>query len=751
MRALLKELRRRRIFRTAALYIVGAWLVVQAADVLFPAWGIPDAAINFLLIAAIAGFPVAMLFGWLFDVSSDGIRRTKPADADERTATYPLRQSDYLILTVFITVAGLIIYNTVTSVVDAPRDVGVITPAVEKIENSIAVLPFANMSSDPENEYFADGISDEILIKLGEFRDLHVIGRTSSFAFKNSGFDIPKLSSLLGVRFLLQGTVRKDGNQLRISTQLVDDSGVQLWSTAYDRELEGIFAIQKDIAESVAREIAPHLAAQRIEESPRNVEAYQHYLIGREYAIKRVNNYWKLVPEQFERAIEIDPKFAEPYAELAIFLTLTASGSTDFDDAIGRAQQAIDTALSLKPDLARALAAQALLLDMSTQPVDYPRVEGLLRKSLALDPTSMDTHNWLAGNLNQQGRIAEALAVSNRALGIDPLSPSLNVNAAGDEMEQGDFEKAERRLLRMLELPQPSYYAYFGLFDLYFITGRLVAYNNIAKRRVLNYIETSGDAWSMNLARNYAYLGMWELSEYWYTRSAAIQLEGYRGGNIIGSEVLQRQGRYAQMVDYYRAELEAKDQKPGDLGRVLGSDYGAVLALSGDYIRAIQTLELFLDPDSQGQGGPADDELRDGFHALAWAYLQTGDKGNARRITDAFELRYLELEGRDSLHKSSNLFGFALNTLLAGDRELGLDRFRQAVDAGWRDYYSVVHDPRWESVRDNPRFKELMADVKTDLDVQRARVEEIEAEHDFVARVERTLAVKQSESQPLSN
>ena len=146
MRAFLKELRRRRVFRTAALYIVSAWLVMQAADVLFPAWGIPDAAINYLLVAAVAGFPVAVVFGWLFDVSVEGIWRTKTAGADEVAAALPLRRSDYFILSTFVAVAGVIIYNTVVSVVDAPLDKKVITPTVEKLENSIAVLPFASMS-----------------------------------------------------------------------------------------------------------------------------------------------------------------------------------------------------------------------------------------------------------------------------------------------------------------------------------------------------------------------------------------------------------------------------------------------------------------------------------------------------------------------------------------------------------------------------------------------------------------------------
>ena len=216
MRAFLKELRRRRVFRTAALYVVGAWLVMQGADVLFPAWGIPDRAINFLLIAAVLGFPVALVFGWLYDIGSDGIRRTKPADAVDSSVVLKLRTSDYMILVAFTVVAGVILYNTTIKVLDEPLEPESIVEVATKIENSIAVLPFANMSADPDNEYFADGISDEILHRLGEFADLHVIARTSSFAFKDSGFDVPKLTDLLRVHYLLTGSVRRDGDELRI-------------------------------------------------------------------------------------------------------------------------------------------------------------------------------------------------------------------------------------------------------------------------------------------------------------------------------------------------------------------------------------------------------------------------------------------------------------------------------------------------------------------------------------------------------
>ena len=737
---LIKELRRRRVFRTAALYVVGAWLVLQAADVLVDPLNISDAAIKYLLVAAIVGFPVALVFGWLFDIGVDGIRRTKPAEADELAAALPLRGSDYLILSVFVAVAGVIIYNTVVSVVDAPHEQDVITPSAEKLEHSIAVLPFANMSTDPGNEHFGGAIAEEIRHKLGEFRDLYIIGRTSSDAFKDSDFDIPKLSSILRVRYLLQGSVQKEGNQLRISTQLVDDTGVQVWSSRYDREDTGIFAIQVDIAESVATSIAPHLSDQRLEESPRNIEAYQHYLVGREILAKRLSGFVVRAPEEFQKAIEIDPQFAEPYAEMAIAWTIGSGISPDPEAQLEMAQQAIDTAISLRPDLARAYAAQGLLLAANTSN-DDPVVEEALRKALALDPNSVDVLTWLSSELRGQHRYADALAMLERAVQIDPLAPVVNVNIASIYMQQGEFDRAESRLLRLLDVPQPSAYAFTDLISIYNATGRLVDSVETAKRWVLATIDSERSWQIRKLANSYARLGLWDAAEYWMD-IAQRKWPGSLAARVGRLEVQRRQGRLVDMKRQLQAVIESSGSAPERLNPFLVPLYGTVHVLNGDYAAVIEALEPVVKPAEIDPGGFFSPTLWDENHALAWAYLQTGAVNEAKLILEAVGRLFGSRESEGQLHRGPEFFLYARNTLLLGDEDLAVDRLRQAIDAGWRDYYNVLHDPLWDSVRDNPRFKELMATVKADLDVQRARVEQIDAEDDFVTRVDQAITAR---------
>lgn len=354
-------------------------------------------------------------------------------------------------------------------------------------EHSIAVLPFTDLSPERDQDYFSDGVSEEILNRLSGFRELHVIARTSSFAFKGSSYDIPRLSALLGVRYLLQGSIRKDGDTLRISAQLVDSSGRQLWTESFDRELTGIFAIQTEIADTVAARIVPRVSPPPAPDEPPDIEAHQHYLIGREILSRRMFSSYGRAIQDFDRAIEIDPDFAEAYAERAIALSMARHRTDRYDHErrLERMAQDIQTAKSLKPDLARAYAAEGLLKEESTR-FDLEERERVLRHALALDPGMVDAMNWLSGVLTDAGHRAKSYQVLEQAARIDPLAPVIIANLAGHDLERGATAKAERRLRRLLRVPRPSEMVYHQLSDLYLQAGRLVEATDMAKRFALS-------------------------------------------------------------------------------------------------------------------------------------------------------------------------------------------------------------------------------------------------------------------------
>jgi adenylate cyclase len=748
----LKELRRRRVFRVAGLYVVGVWLVMQVADIVFPAWDIPDAAIRVLLWAALLGFPVALVFGWIFQLTPEGIRRTSSEwSAAELEQALPLGPRDYLILSAFVLVIGWIGYDALSRVLrtaSAPAP----TPMVaEVLPNSVAVLPFDSLSADPEHEYFANGISEEILNRLSAFGELTVIARTSSFAFKDSGYDIPRISGLLGVKYLLQGSVRRDGQQLRIAAQLVDQSGVQVWSNSFDRQFKSVFALQDEIAEAVATNIVPRIVPPPPARRVPDLEAWQEYLAGREMMTQRRGMWTRLAPERFSRAIELDPEFADAYAARAMGLAIGAAWSPDYRAQLDRAQADIDAALALEPGNAQALAAQSLLLQ-GRDPMVLAQQEALLRRALDSDPNLVDALNWLSSAVAGQGRYEEAIEILHRAARIDPLSPVINVNIAWNDARRGRTAAAEQRLRRLLEVPDPSVMVFMTFCELLRDAGRLVEAVQCGKRSILHSSPPHGRAFgTFVVIMPYGLLGMRESAGYWQTRGEREWPEMYQGHFARATLLGHRTGQvdYAQALAWFEAVLESAGVLPEKLGAAHASEYGTLLALAGRHEEALRVLEAIFDLELelQGLGGPPGYSEVDARQALAWAYQQTGAPAEAIALLQSLDQLLSGRQAAGRLHLSRDLAEFALNTLLRGDTERALDLLAQAEAAGWRGYYAALQDPRWDAAREAPKFKAILARVKSDLDAQRAEVEAIDAEDDFITRLDAAIAL-QAEDEP---
>jgi adenylate cyclase len=278
-----QELKRRKVIRLVLLYLVVGWVVIQAADIIFPALDIPDWALSFVVVLVILGFPVAVALSWMFDVTSDGVRR-----AGRSTRRKHVQARD----------------------------------AAGAGERSIAVLPFVNMSDDRENEYFSDGMTEEILNALAKVRDLRVASRTSSFAFKGKEFDVRDIAERLGVETVLEGSVRKAGDRIRITAQLIDaGNGYHLWSHTYDREPEDVFEIQDQIARAIVDALKVQLGADQdaplVERETRDMEAYNFYLKGRYFYNRDHEEDLRRSLDMYREALGRDPRFARAEAGMA--------------------------------------------------------------------------------------------------------------------------------------------------------------------------------------------------------------------------------------------------------------------------------------------------------------------------------------------------------------------------------------------------------------------------------------------------
>jgi serine/threonine-protein kinase len=455
LRKFFAELQRRNVYRAAVAYGVAAWLVIQAADIMLPTFDAPQWAMKALVTAAALGFPVAIILAWAFELTSEGIVRTGDAPAAAPPTRHTGRKLTALITVLACLAAGLFVLQKLRTQSRAPS----------AIAPSIAVLPLVNSSGDPAQEYFSDGLAEELIGRLGHIPELRVIGRTSSFQFKGRTADARTVGSTLGVTHLLEGSVRKAGDRVRISVALVNTGdGSQRWSQSYDRELTHIFALQEEIARSVAEQLRVTLLGgePRVTAEPSNhsLEAYNAYLQG-EFFFAHFNLESTRRSIEFHReAVRLDPEYAKAWAALAwSYCRLGFFSGAAGADAFVQGRAAAEKALALNPNIALARAALAYVhmnLDWN-----LPAAEAVLRDAVARAPRDAGLKNTLAILCSYQNRREEALSYRREAVSLDPLNVIQQGNLASDLTSLGRYDEAEAIARRAVELQPASAQIHF--------------------------------------------------------------------------------------------------------------------------------------------------------------------------------------------------------------------------------------------------------------------------------------------------
>ncbi len=458
--ALMTELKRRRVFRVAAVYGVTAWVITEVSATVLPALHLPEQLITIIVVLLIAGFPIAMVLAWIFDIDPDGIHRTEsPPEVAAAVRTAPARLI-YTGLIVAATAALAALFFWRLGATEArPLD-------------SIAVLPFANMSSAPGSDYFSDGISEELLNLLARVPGLKVAARTSSFAFKGQDTDIREIGTRLGVATVLEGSVRwsDDREQVRITAQLIDAaSGYHLWSDNWDRRLEDIFAVQDEIAQAIVTALEIELAGGDARQPlpgaappTQDVEAYTLYLRGRALWKKRGLEGIEQSIDLFQAALARDPGFARAYSNLAAAYVLVpsygidASGSAaarvtpeDASRFFDLASEAALTALTIDESLAEA---HAVLARISDDRWAWSDAQTGFFFATSLDPAEPIAHHWYSLHLRTVGRHLDALAEARLAAQLDPESAVIVANLATTLAAAGFDDEARTTLARAEQL-----------------------------------------------------------------------------------------------------------------------------------------------------------------------------------------------------------------------------------------------------------------------------------------------------------
>ena len=467
------ELKRRNVYKVAVAYAVVAWLLIQAASIFFPAFDAPPWVMKIFIIVIIFGFPVALIFSWAFEITPEGIKLESEIEPNKSIARRTGRKIVAVTIALAVVAAGLFVYQLVRSNnAVAPRQ----SEAATVPNKSIAVLPFDNLSRDPDNAYFCEGVQDEILTRLAKVADLKVISRTSTQHFKSTPDNLPQIAKQLGVAHILEGSVQKASDQVRVNVQLINAlTDAHLWADTYDRKLTDIFAVESEIAKTIAETLQAKLTGSEkssIAKTPTvNPEAYELYLKGRFFAEKRTGADLRKSIEYYDQAIAKDPGYPLAYVGVADSnLLLSAYGTHSPKEAILPARAALKKALELDDSLAEAHASLGLL---ATLELDVNGAISELERAIQLNPNYATAHHWLALPLMAIGQSSRAIAEGKRAIELDPLSLIINADFCWIYFNARHYDEAEAQARKTLEMDPRFAAAHYYLGGALQFKGRL--------------------------------------------------------------------------------------------------------------------------------------------------------------------------------------------------------------------------------------------------------------------------------------
>jgi serine/threonine-protein kinase len=489
------ELKRRNVYKVAVAYLVASWLLIQIATQVFPFFEIPNWAVRLVVLILILGFPAALIFSWAFEITPEGIKRESEIASGKSITRKTGRKLVGLTVALAVVAASLFVFQLVRPKAEPQKSVASRPAGEAKAEpspKSVAVLAFDNLSDDKGSEYFSDGISEELLTVLQKIPGLHVAARTSAFSFKGKNVPAQEIGEKLGVAHLVEGSVRKAGDVVRIAARLTQaNTGEEQWSENYTRNLKDVFAVQTELAQTIVEQLRGQLTGSAADPTTKaqiraevraaekggtqNVEAHEAYLQGRFFLNRHSEKEADQARAAFERAVQLDPHFALAWAGLAQAHVWACNygsegGQEGFNAHLNAARQAVERALAIEPDLPEALFPRAMI--ETNFDYNWKNAAETLRKALALAP--QDSALLLeAGNLAQiRGEILPSLDLFRRAVASDPVNPQARAFLANSLSYLGKHGEARAEFAREIELNPLAPNSHAGIGLTYLLEGK---------------------------------------------------------------------------------------------------------------------------------------------------------------------------------------------------------------------------------------------------------------------------------------
>jgi TolB-like protein len=682
-------------------YAVASWVLLQIVDVISPIFELPAWAPKLIFVILAIGLVPALIFAWVFEMTPEGLKKESEVDRSASIVSATGHRLNYVITGFLVIAVALLLVERQLKpvVVEEPGSVVAEVASEEaQIGKSIAVLPFVNMSSDAEQEFFSDGITEEILNSLASVQELKVAGRTSSFAFKGQNDDLRRIGEALGVNHILEGSVRKAGAQVRITAQLIQvDNGFHLWSETYDRELTDVFAIQDEIANEILKQLRSKLLTDEVvvaEAKRTNPEVYELYLQAKQRIYTRIRPEIETAVDELDQAIQMDQEYAPAFAQRGIATMLLSDqqyGSIPNDEADRRAKRYIDQALQLDPNLAEGWAALGLYFD----PQDTDGAIDALAKALAINPNLIDAGNWLQIALRNEGDLLSSMEIIEDIVERDPLYRPAFSNAMAMFNNFGRQDKADA-LLKRIEAFNPDNP------DLLLARATNLLYSG-RYGEGLKIMEERRKLGNMSgVARIYLSIGLMGTGQ--FERATT------EGSPYWRPDALYATGKIEDAFEL--AHDQAKGGDPGNLFYLLlraNRDQELV-----DYLEERwPSLSAFA---SENPGSDVGWEIMEG---VAIAYSTTG---NAARFDEAMQFVESRLDSLADQGISNAWFSLnrATHAALLGDVETTFAHLEAAVDGGWVAVGEPADiQPALRALVDEPRYAELKARMLVSINADR--------------------------------
>ncbi|MFT5758280.1 MAG: TolB-like protein/Flp pilus assembly protein TadD [Alteromonadaceae bacterium] len=727
------KLKQRQVFKVATIYAVAAWPLIQIADLAVPALGLPDSVMTLLLKIFITGFPISLIFAWLFNFTSKGIVRAKDDTKQGHTSQVNLQTTiavaGTLVLAVIITLTSQLWREELIQDIPA-KPVRVDINSIKKIlavkKESIAILPFVPFSNDPDDEFFADGMVEELLNVLAKIPDLQVAARTSSFAYKGvSNKTIAEIGKELGVATILEGSIRKNDvtNKIRVTAQLIKVStGEHMWSETYDREYRDIFQIQDDIARAVVDKMKVTLLGSPTSTfiaDTKNVDAMVALGKGQNELAHRTAPSITKALQHFKDAVVLDENYARAYVGIAdASILLALYSDMDIKDIHATAETAIDKALSLNPNLGAAYASKGLLNSYT----DPKIAEKYFKKAIELSPNYAMTYMWYASLLRETGSLIRAQALNEKAFELDPKSPVAAYNVASAYYDRGNEGKA-MEIFSQIIANDPYYPGAYNLVgDILTHTGRLDESVNMYQRAIdidpINKHAVTG------LIKANIDMGNSDIVNQWFTYSNEKgALLSQKHMSYLKSQFYASLGERENSLNALKS-IEFSDNKMGEKSLITAE----IAYYQGKYSQAITAFE-------QIRTSPLVNEkyfyrLEDGRAALHLAYsyyqIERFDEGN-----DAIN-SFLKIVENDKLKENNSYEYYYTMAMIKSIEEKNDEAFyylQGAIDAGWVRVWEAEIEPIYAHLSSQIQFTQMMGGVKARLATMRNRIED---EGDFL-------------------